>query len=33
MLITAVSLLFKVEDKIELQKEVKCQWSALRGFN
>ena len=33
MLITAVSLLFKVEDKIELQKEVKSQWSALRGFN
>ena len=33
MLIIAVLMLSKLEDKKELHKEVKSQWSALRGFN
>ena len=33
MLIIAVLMLFKLEDKAALHEEVKSQWSALRGFN
>ena len=33
MLITIVLMLLKLEDEKELHKEVKPQWSALRGFN
>ena len=34
MLLTVVLLLFKLENKKELQEEFnRSQWSALRGFN
>ena len=33
MLITVVLLLFKLEDKKELYEEVKCQRSAVSGFD